>query len=287
MRTRSIHRGGGTGPHEAMHPPWRLAKNAAIWVESKPVRANLIPVSAEMCNWLSQKGQLTVVTERDRGLTNGYTNPYTYYATSLGTQLASAINETIEFAESNAPITAFEAELRRIRLESELALNFARFCEATMKQMLYCTDFSSTLYKKASLGPLLSQDCKECRKRGTPHSFSLLGALSHHYFQCHTLEHCLYDHLQIAGGRRNSLSAHSDTHVPNATTATESRQIAASTTRTIGHELGHMAQHLGEIETTMIAEIELGIAHWPSAPPPSELMRIPVRLERLNRPGDR
>lgn len=269
----------GHNPHDAMHPPWRLARNSAIWVDSRPVRANLVPVGAEMCDWLGQKGQLTVVTEGHRGLTESYTNPYTYYATSLATQLAAAINEIIEFAESNTPMNAFEAEMRRIRLESELSLNFARFCEAAMKQMLHCTDFRTALYKKAALGPLLSQDCRECRKKGNLHSFSLLGALSHHYFQCHSLEHCLYDHLKIAGGRRNSLSAHSDTDVPKPTTAAESREMAASQTQIIGHDLGHMAQHLGEIEKAMIAEIDLRIAHWPSAPPLEDLLKIPVRLE--------
>jgi hypothetical protein len=207
-----------------------------------------------------------------------FTNPYTYATSSLALQLASAINQMSDFAGSTSPLPPIEAELSRIRFESELALLFTRFCEAAIKQMLYCTTFDEKDYRKATMGSLLAFDCRECRKAKKPHFVSMLGALAHRYFCCYLLESCLFDHLAFAGTQRNHTAAHSDTKIPKACTVEESREAAMATLREVGHELGHMCQHIGEIEQKMISEISLWVRCYPETPGYQQFMKIPARL---------
>ena len=264
--------------HAAMHPPWRLGRQSAVFFGERPFSPNIVPVAQEMCSWLQQKGHVTLITESERGSPLGLTNPYSYSASSLAAQLCSAINEMSYFINDGQEIPSIEAELRRIRLESELTLQFARFCEASIKQMLYCTAMDANIYNRATMGRLLAFDCPDCRKSGTPHFVSLLGALAHHYYNCTTLETCLFDHLAFIGTRRNKEAAHSEAATPRYSQASESRIAAKEYLDMVGHELGHMCQHIGEIESKMIVEIKLWILHFPNAPSPEALMRIPVRV---------
>lgn len=264
--------------HAAMHPAWRLRKQSAIHQGQLPWAPNLVPIAGEMCQWLQQKGHISLIMEAERGRPLSFTNPYTYSASSLAAQLASAINQTANFATSDSTVDPIEAELQRIRLESELILQLARFCEAAMKQMLYCTNFDERLYKRASMGHLLAFDCPDCRKDGKPHHVSLLGALAHHYFDCPMLESCLFDHLAFAGTRRNKHAAHSESAAPSLVSAEESRAAAKVCLDEVGQELGHMCQHIGEIERKMTAEIRLWINYFPEIPPFDHFMRIPVRV---------
>lgn len=273
--------------HAAMHPPWQLRKQSAIFLEECPWAPNLVPVAGEMCNWLQQKGHISLVTEAERGQARSFTNPYTYSATSLAAQLASTINQIYTFSASEIPIDSIEAELQRIRLESELILQFARFCEAAMKQMLYCTNFDERYYKRATMGGLLAFDCSECRRAKKPsHHVSLLGALAHHYFDCRTLEGCLFDHLAFVGKRRNKQAGHSESETPRFASVEESRVAAGQYLNEVGQELGHMCEHIGEIEVKMVEEVNLWIRFFPNAPSHDELMRIPVRVsDVLDFPG--
>lgn len=264
--------------HSAVHPPWRLRRESAVFVGTKPIAANLLPLAGDMLDWLRQKGQLSIVTEHQRGKTYSFTNPYTYSGSSLAVQLGGAINDIADFSSNDQALDSMEAEFRRIRLESELILQFSRFCEAVIKQMLYCTNLHDRLYKRAALGRLLAFDCRPCRKANKPHYVSMLGALAHHYFECHVIEHCLFDHLAFVGNRRSEESAHSDSATPRFLDAGASREQAKRRLDEVGRELGHMCQHLGTIERKMIAEIDVFIRHAPNSPPHDELARIPVRL---------
>ncbi len=264
--------------HAAMHPSWRLRRQSAIFVGDRPWVPNLVPVADEMCKWLQQKGSISLVIKAESGQPISFTNPYTYSSTSLAAQLASAINQTADFAVARSPIDPIEAELQRIRLESELVLQFARFFEAAMKQMLYCTNFDEGDYTRATMGRLLAFDCSGCRKKGKPHYVSLLGALAHHYFDCIMLESCLFDHLAFVGTRRNKQAAHSESATPRLTSVVESRAAAKQCLDEVGQELGHMCQHIGQIEMKMVAEINLWIRSFPDIPSHDDLMRIPVRV---------
>jgi hypothetical protein len=270
---------GTSSPHDATHPPWSFRSEAAIWVDDEPAGVNMLPIAAEMCKWTGQRAQsLNVAAENDLGKIGAYTNPYTYHATGIGVALADIINSAWDFSESTEAMDALDAEIARIRLNNELVLYTARFCEATIKQMLFCTQIPRRLYQRASLGGLLSMACDRCRKANRiRHEISLLGALAHQYFLCHTLERCVFTHLQFVSRRRNAESAHSESQKLNIRTAADSRAQLASSLQTIGYELGHMAQHIGEIEIRMISEIEMRLAHFPDVPAECSLMSIPAR----------
>ncbi len=171
-----------------------------------------------------------------------------------------------------------EAEIQRIRFESELIIYAARFCEAAIKQMLYCTQIPENLYKLAPMGKLLAQECQDCRKNGREkHDISHLGSLAHRFFLCHVLDGCVVDHLQIVARRRNLEAAHSESQSIHPRTADESRKHLTKSIKEIGYELGHMADHIGTIEQKMIEETKLFIRSYPNNPPHQELARIPVR----------
>lgn len=270
------------GPHAASHPPWAFRREAAVWIGDKPLLANMLPVAAEMCDWTRQGRQgLSLCTEGEKGEAGAFTNPYTYHSTAIGVSLADIINSANAFATSGEPMDALHAEIVRIRMNNELVLYVARFCEAAIKQMLFCTQIPRRLYQRASLGQLLSVECDRCRKAGASrHDISLLGALAHQYFLCHTLDSCVTTHLQMVGRRRNLESAHSDSQNLHVRTAAHSRAHVAETLKSVGQELGHMADHIGQIERRMIAEIEMYLLHYPDVPAATALMDIPARPSR-------
>jgi len=279
--TEDIHHRREQGPHAASHPAWAFRREAAVWIVDRPSHANLLPVAAEMCEWTRQKlPGLSVCTEAEKQL-GSFTNPYTFHATAIAVALAEVINSAHEFATSDAPMEPLAAEIERIRLNNELVLYIARFCEATIKQMLFCTQIPRRLYKRASLGQLLSIDCHSCRKSGRDrHEISLLGALAHQYFLCDSLDSCVFVHLQIVGRRRNLESAHSDSQTLHVRDATQSRTQLAGVLKAVGEELGHMADHIGQIEKRMISEIEAYLMHYPREPTVDELMWSRARPRR-------
>jgi hypothetical protein len=276
--TEDIHHRRERGPHAASHPPWQFHRDAAVWIGDRPSYANLLPVAAEMCEWTKRKiPGLSVCTETEKQA-GSFTNPYTYHATAIAVALAEVVNSAHDFATAEAPMEPLAAEIERIRLNNELVLYVARFCEATIKQMLFCTQIPRSLYERASLGQLLAIDCYTCRKAGRRrHDISLLGALAHQYFLCNALESCVFEHLKLVGQRRNHESAHSDSKPLHVRDAAQSRAQLAEALKAVGEELGHIADHLGQIERRMIAEIEAYVMHYPQEPSVGVLMRIPAR----------
>lgn len=273
----------GRSAHDADHPGFGLRREAFVWTEKGAAFPNLVPLAAEMCDWLRQRRSHLSLQSRHEPSELAYTNPYIFHASSIAASLMHIINSANDFATSRVPLNPFEAEVTRLRLHTELVLYVPRFCEATMKQLLYCTNIPRRLYAKASLGGLLMVDCDRCRKasRKDPshptHAISLLGALAHRYFLCHTLETCVYDHLAMVGRTRNVQAAHSDALDLNIRDADASRADLAETLRAWGHELGHMADHLGAIELRMLGELELRLASQPGVPTAQQLMNAWVR----------
>jgi hypothetical protein len=267
------------GPHGATHQVWAYRSEAVIWIEGKPFRPNIIPFASEMMLWLQQKvSSLPLHTKFGQSVVGEPSNPYTYSLSAISLAISEIINDAFEFAESTEPMDSVVAEVRRIRLESELIIYAARFCEATIKQMLYCTQIPKDMYERATMGQLLARECEGCKKAGKQrHDISLLGSLAHRFFLCYMLDTCAIDHLQIVARRRNLEAAHSESQFIHPRTAEESRKHLASSIAEIGYELGHMADHIGTIEKKMIEETELFIRSYPNVSPLSELERIPVR----------
>lgn len=242
----------------------------------------MVPFAAEMSLWTQRKiSELPLHTKLSAELTCHPKNPYTYSLGAISLALGSAINSAGEFIESKAPIDPIDAEISRIRYESELVIYAARFCEAAIKQMLYCTQVPMNLYKRATMGELLARECRSCKAaKRERHDISLLGALAHRFFLCRMLDGCAFDHLQMVARRRNLEASHSDSQAIHPRTAAESRNHLAKSLGEIGYELGHMADHIGKIEEKMFAEIELIIGSYPAAPPVEALSRIPIRLDQ-------
>jgi hypothetical protein len=145
--------------------------------------------------------------------------------------------------------------------------------------MLFCTAVPPRMYEKAAMGGLLAVECENCRKNGKErHDISLLGSLAHHYFLCPMLDNCVVDHLSLLGSRRNAEAAHAEVIDTKELGVDRSREKLNQAMMEAGQELGHMAEHIGEIEKKMLREIELYIHFAPERPPLDELMRIPVRL---------
>lgn len=267
------------GPHGATHQEWAYRSEAVVWVDRKPVKPNIIPFASEMALWTQQKvAALPLHTKLTQGIVGEPSNPYTYSLSAMSLAVGATINDAFEFSESTEPVDSVDAEVRRIRFESELIIYAARFCEAAIKQMLFCTQIPKVMYERASMGKLLASECEECKKAGKQrHDISLLGSLAHRFFLCHMLDGCAIDHLQMVARRRNLEAAHSESQSIHPRTATESRNHLARSLAEIGYELGHMADHIGKIEEKMIGETELFIRSYPNVSPRGELARIPVR----------
>ena len=269
----------GRGPHGAAHPPWVFRREAAIWIEHIPFEPNMIPVATEMMEWLKQeRHEMAGITEIERDEPHTWTNPYTYHASALGVALSAVINDAAAFSRSDEDMDALDAEVQRIRLHTELVLYSARFCEAAIKQMLFCTNLPRRLYKRASLGQLLAIDCDACRKaEKATHDISLLGALAHRYYLCHELQGCVIEHLQLVARRRNVEASHSDTLTIHPLTASASRQQMSTALDDIAGLFAHMLEHIAKIEQRMMAENNLFIRGWGRMPSLEEFMRIPAR----------
>lgn len=268
------------GPHGASHPEWGYRNEAFIWAKESPKVPNMLPFAKQMSLWTQRRGgSFPLCTLQSSNLPCHPNNPYTYSLGTISLAISHSINDAISFSESIEEIDEISAEIARIRYESELIIFAARFCEAAIKQMLYCTAFPSKLYATASMGQLLAQECRPCKNSSkTPHDISLLGALAHRFLLCHTLDRCAFDHLQLVARRRNLEAAHSDSQRIHPRTTTESRQHLAQSIKEIGYELGHMADHLGSIEERMLQEIALIISSYPASPAHDDLWRIPVRF---------
>lgn len=243
-------------PNIAYHLDWEFRREAAMWMGNHAIGVNFHPLATEFRSWLLQEGKFSVFAEEHKGSLSSLTNPYSYHASVIAAILARAINASHEFATGTAPMDDMEADIERIRIYNEQVLYTARFCEATIKQLLYCTQIPESYYKNAALGGLLSSECKECKNAGKPrHKNSMLGSLAHRYHLCLVFEKCLFEHLKIVNRRRNLDAAHSETQGLRIRPATESRTQLATDSLEVGNELVHMLQHVSELEIHMMNEL--------------------------------
>lgn len=264
-------------PHEASHQPWEFGSGAVFWnLKGQPLAANIEPAAEQMRAWLSREIQGTwgastyasPFLEKQR-------NPYSGSLETLSASIAQIIDDAFNLIDAVDEINPMELDIRRIRIETELVLHTARFCEAAIKQMLHCTSFFRPLYKNAALGQLLSQDCRACRKAGaTTHQFSLLGSLAHQYYQCPAFENCGFDHLILTNRRRNLEAAHSSAQHLRACTPQEARQALKATLDEVANAFTHLLGHIADVETAMIREIEVRIEHYPNMPPREAFRRL-------------
>lgn len=244
----------------AYHVEWGFRREALLWLGGVPIGVNFHPIASEFRQWLLQKGSFALFAKEDENGILSLTNPYAYHASVIAAILANAINATHEFATGTEPLDDMEADIQRIRLYNEQILYTARFCEASIKQLLYCTQIGKKYYANASLGTLLSTECKGCKNSGKePHKISLLGSLAHRYHLCLPFEHCLFEHLKIVGRRRNLEAAHSETQLLRIRSAANSRKQLGVDSLEAGNELVHMLGHIGDLEARMMEELKANV----------------------------
>ena len=260
-------------PNIAYHVEWGFRREALLWLGDLPIGVNFQPLASEFHQWLLQKGSFSVFAEEHKNTIFSLTNPYAYHASVIAAILARVINATHEFATGTEPLDDMEADIERIRLYNEQILYTARFCEASIKQLLYCTQIGKKYYVKASLGTLLSAECRGCKNSGKErHKISLLGSLAHRYHLCLPFEHCLFEHLKIVGRRRNIEAAHSDTQLLRIRTAANSRERLGADSLDAGNELVHMLQHIGDLEAHMMEELTAIVSQNGATKPPNKIM---------------
>ncbi|MGC2238983.1 MAG: hypothetical protein WA584_22710 [Pyrinomonadaceae bacterium] len=240
-------------PKIAYHMDWGVRREAAFWINERPIRVNFYPFATELRNWLlRQPADLRLFSSDE----NSFSNPYTKSASVLVKVYTVIINDCAYFTESSELINSYEAETKRIRLYNELVLYTARLCEVLIKQLLFCTTFAEKDYKNAALGSLLSRECSGCRNsKSKRHKLSFLGSLFHRYYLCHAYEGCLNEHLSIAKRRRDTEAAHSGTtdFVPKP--ISEVRNQLGKELIEIGEDFIHMLRHISEVEKKMSEEL--------------------------------
>jgi hypothetical protein len=252
-------------PHKdkdiAYHMEWAFRKEFARWLGERPIGPNFYPAGTDLRNWLLQKGNLRVFSAEDKLLAHSYTNPYTYDASVLAVTFSAIINDGAAFTESSEQMNPLDAEIKRTRLYGELVLYTARLCEVLIKQLLFCTTFPRKYYKRAALGALSIMECNGCRNsEDKRHKISLLGSLAHRYRLCHKYEHCLNQHLTIANRRRNLEAAHSGVAEFVTRSVSAVREQVGKDLTEIGDDFIHMLEHISEIESKMLEEMNLIIA---------------------------
>jgi hypothetical protein len=251
-------------PHKdkkiAYHMDWEFRKEAAIWIDEKPVLPNFYPLATDLRNWLLQQGDLKFFPPSDKKLSPSYSNPYTYDGSILAITFSQIINDSALFISGKEEIDAFKAEIRRIRFYTEQVLYIARLCEAFIKQLLFCTTFPEGEYRGSALGALLSKDCNGCKgSKEKRHKLSLLGSLAHRYNFCDGYEKCLNEHMTIVNRRRDVEAAHSGiTEFTEKKVSVIRKQLGDDTSK-IGDNFVHMLGHISDVEQRMLTEFGLMI----------------------------
>lgn len=243
----------------AYHVEWDLRAEAMIRFGTSPVAPNLYPAATRLRAWLLQKADLEILVQPAADTPGEFTNPYAYHASTLALLYASVINDAHAF--SNDPpdeeLDVVEAELKRVRFYSEQLLTGVRFCEAAIKQLLYCTQLPTKEYERTTLGGLLTAECRGCRNSGKQrHQWSLLGSLAHRYGLCFQIDGCLIEHLKIVGRKRNLETAHSSALALDVRTVEASRTQNHADGHAMAKEFIHLLEHLADLEAHMLGELE-------------------------------
>lgn len=248
-------------PHREWHGVHHIfgyRPHAFRWDSDVLVGINFLPLATSMRAWLLKKGNLPLVSTKDQSDRGGYTNPYTYSGGALTLILANVVNSFHDYcadgADDGDPVFA---EIERLRLFNEVVLYSARVCEATIKQLLYCTQLPAARYDNKALGQLLESPCPTCKKENgkQPHTVSLVGSLAHPFGICLEFEHCAMDHMALVNQLRNTQAAHSGIQTLNIRTVGESKAALLSSCDKVLNGFLHMMSHVENLETRMLDDL--------------------------------
>lgn len=240
------------------HLSWSYRPHAYRWDGERIVGINFLPLAREMRAWMMQRGQLSYISNSDRETTGCYTNPYSYSGAALSLVLGRAINASHEYATTPAPDhTDVDAEVERLRLYNDVLLYTARFCEVVIKQLLHCTHFPESRYKRMALGALLESPCPSCRKQNgkEPHLVSLIGTLAHPFHLCLEFDHCAMDHMDFVSKLRNAQAAHSEIQTLCIRVPEESKKQLLKDCDEVLSGFLHMLSHFEKLEEAMLDDL--------------------------------
>ncbi|WP_211453232.1 hypothetical protein [Collimonas antrihumi] len=242
------------------HHPWSYGPRCFLWLGSDIAGINFLPLATEMRAWLKRKGNLSLVLERGEEGKGGYSNPYTFSGASLGVIFSRVVNSWHDYTNSESiDHDEVAAEIERLRIYNEVVLYAARFCEAVIKQLLYCTQVPEKRFKGMALGALLESPCPSCKRANgkQPHSVSMVGTLAHPFHLCLEFEHCAMDHMALVNTLRNTEAAHSDIQMLDIRTVAESKAQLAKDCDEVLSGFLHMLSHLENLEQCMLEDLAL------------------------------
>jgi hypothetical protein len=242
------------------HHPWSYRPQAFRWVGEKIIGANLVPLAGEMRAWMQQRGNLSLMPASTFPWCGGFTNPYSTSGVTLQLLMGRVINATHEYAQATASTPnhdEIDAEVERVRLYNEVVMYSARFCEVTIKQLLYCTEIPESRFGRMALGALLESPCPDCKRHTgkTPHSISFVGTLAHPFHLCLEFEHCAMDHMALVNRLRNSEAAHSGVQPLNIRSVQASKLQLFNDSQEVLEGFLHMLSHVEDLERNILADL--------------------------------
>lgn len=250
---------------EASHHEWCFRKEAFTTSAGVPFckksryAPNMQPLATELYNWLLRSIPSIELQTRTIGPSkNPINNPFTYHASTLSTLIVQAANESHSVAKKLKSLEPLEAEVKRIRLYTELVNNATRFCEAIIKQYLFCTAVPEKIYKTESLGRLVVKRCETCKNTTHKHNMSLIGSLAHRYKLCRLFE-CAMPAILELNNERNTYNSHAQTHEIKEITPEESGERLETDSHTLLSKLVHILDHLSALEDLMMDELKSAI----------------------------
>jgi hypothetical protein len=238
-----------------VHQPWAYRAEAFRWLGGEIVGINFLPLAQQMRAWLQQRGQLHVASTADQKAEGGYTNPYTFNGVALSLIMGRVVNSFYDYINGQtSDHDEVDAEIERLRLYNEVVLYSVRICEASIKQLLYCTQVPESRYKLMALGGLLESPCPSCRKQNgrKPHQVSLVGSLAHPFHLCLEFEHCAMDHMNLANRLRNSEAAHAGIQTLNITSVADSKAQLRKDCDEVLTGFLHLLSHVEKLEQSML-----------------------------------
>lgn len=240
------------------HHSWSYRPHAFRWAGEQIAGVNLLPLAGEIRAWMLRSGQLSLQPTPSPPTSGGFTNPYTASGVTLQLLMGRIINASHEYATSGTPDhNEVDAEVERIRLYNEVLIYSARFCEVSIKQLLYCTQIPESRYRHMALGALLESPCPNCKRQNgkEPHLVSLVGTLAHPFHLCLEFEHCAMDHMNLVNRLRNSEAAHAGVQRLDIRSVGASRLQLMEDSQEVLNGFVHMLSHVEELERRMLVDL--------------------------------
>lgn len=240
------------------HHEWSYRQHAFRWVGERIAGVNLLPLASEMRGWMLQRGPLSLMPVPERPENGGFTNPYTSSGVTLQLLMGGIINAFHKYATTQTrDHNEIDAEVERIRLYNEVLIYSARFCEASIKQLLYCTQVPESRFGRMALGALLESPCPTCKQQNgkEPHLVSLVGTLAHPFHLCLEFEHCAMNHMDLVNRLRNSEAAHAGVQHLNIRSVAASKSQLMQDADEALNGFVHLLSHLEDLERRMIQDL--------------------------------